>query len=260
MEVDFKNTERLMTFLKHLPAAVTVALLAFTVQAQADILSPENVSDTYWLPKHREPNDRDAWIKMHVKRFDRLAGKDGILDERDLARQRQASDERTELRSRLSFLELDDDIDGTVSFEEMDASDFSDGARDEDMNVRFARIDDNKDGIVSEREWIAEGFRQQAERDKVNHDYTAYEFARYWGVSPTQAKVLTSNEYQTALGQLYDHYDQNRDGQLSKDEMGAWQNAALSVELVKLFNDYPELKKSPEALKLMNDMKKLKGI
>lgn len=249
-----------MTFFQHLAAAVTVALVTSTAPACADILSPENIADTYWLPKQKEPTARVSWINMHLKRFDRVAGKDGILDENDLARQRQVSDERTELRSRLSFLNMDDDIDGTVSFEEMDASDFSDGARNEDMKVRFARIDVNKDGIVSEREWIAEGFRQQAERDKINHDYTAIEFKRYWGVDPNQNKSLTSTEYASALGQLYDHYDQDRDGQLSKDEVDAWQKAVLAVELVKLFNDYPELRNNPEAMKLVDGIKKAKGI
>ncbi len=249
-----------MTFFKHFAAAVTVALVTSTAPAYADILSPENIADTYWLPKQKEPTDRVSWIKMHLKRFDRVAGKDGILDENDLARQRQVSDERTELRSRLSFLNMDNDIDGTVSFEEMDASDFSDGARDEDMKVRFARIDENKDGIVSEREWITEGFRQQAERDKVNHDYTASEFGRYWGVDPNQNKSLTSTEYESALGQLYDHYDQDGDGELSKDEADGWQKAVLAVELVKLFKDYPELRNNPEAMKLLDGMEKAKGI
>ena len=249
-----------MTPFKQLSIAITAGVLALTTPAYADILSQENISDSYWLPKQREPDDRMSWVKMHLKRFDLLAGKDRILDEADLARQRQVSGERTDLRSRLEFLSVDEDIDGTISIEEMSEFDFSDGARSEDMNVRFARIDGNNDGVVSEREWLEEGVRQQAKRDKGNPDYTAYEFKRYWGVSPKDDKSLSSAEYEAALGQLYDLYDQNGDGKLSKAEAESWQKTVLAVELVKLLKEYPELGNNPESMKLIDEIKKARGI
>lgn len=242
--ISVTNIEHSMGFSKSLPAALAFSIFASFAPAHANILSAENLSDTYWLPKHREPNDRTPWIQMHLKRFMLLAGKDGRLDEQDLARQRKAGDERTELRARLSFLSVDNDLDGTITLDEMKEFDFSDGARTEDPAVRFTRIDESKDGIVLEREWFDEEFRQQAKRDKLNHDYTGSEFAQYWGVDPKKDKVLTSDEYEAALGQLYDQYDADKDGHLSETEADKWQSAVLTTSLVDILKEYPEFKKN----------------
>jgi hypothetical protein len=249
-----------MNVSKLLPAVLAVSIFSSLTPAQANILSAEYVSDTYWLPKHQEPKDRLPWVQMHLKRFMLLAGKDGALDEQDLGRQHKAGDERAELRARLSFLSVDNDLDGTMNFDEMKEFDFSDGSRAEEASERFARIDQNKDGSVSGAEWIDEEFRQQATRDKLNHDYTGSAFAQYWGVDPNQDKVLTSAEYEAALRQLYDHYDADKNGRLSETEADTWQKTVLATSLVEILEQYPELKEKPEAMKLIHDMKQHRGI
>lgn len=249
-----------MKFSKLIYLAVAISLLTGVAPTAADILFPENTSDSYWLPKNNEPSDKVAWVSMHMKSFISLAGKDGKLDEDDLARQRKASEERTELRSALSFLSVDHNLDETVTLAEMETFDFSDEAQSENLGKRFARFDKNNDGNISRQEWRDEAIREQAERDKENHDYTAYDFARYWGVNPSQRKVTTSAEYEIALGRLYDHYDKDKDGLLSEAEADVWQKAVMTRGLIELFEQYPELRDDPEAVKRVEGLKKLIGV
>lgn len=220
-------------------AAVAAAFMAIA-PAKADILDTKTVVDSYWMPKHRDATDKAGYVEKHVKSFLSVAGKDGRLDRHDLERQRNAGVERIQLRARLDFLYIDNDLDGTITFDEIQAFDYSGQGT---ATERMARYDLNKDGVVSEREWL-EVKLVEAEANKGGPDYTQLEFDRYWSVDPNQDRSLTTEEYRTAVGSLYDQYDIDGDGKMSDEEMGAWRNVVLASEITKLLKQYPELKDS----------------
>jgi hypothetical protein len=256
-EVTSFLNEHSMIYSKSFLAALAFTAAISVSPVKADTLSPQILTDSFWLPKQREPTKKAAWVKMHIENFRLLAGKDDTLDESDLTRQRQASKERTELRARISFLSLDNDLDGTITLEEMTKFNiFDEGATNEGAVEKFTRADENKDNEVSKREWINDKLRQQFARDKENHDYVAIDFNRYWSLNPFGKKSLTVDEYEASLGQIYHNYDTNQDDNLSDVEARAWQLAVVVVGIEKLTTDYPELLERPETIQLIDDIKK----
>lgn len=193
---------------------VSIFALMISQNAQAGT-SDVAISSELFSPN---PGDyREEFVTRAINSFRQTSGRAPTIG-KELATQRQQIAAASRLANMFSgFIALDLDGDGHVTPQELA---IVKGVAAESALMPLTRFDTDKDGKVSMDEWIA----GNSAGENRNQDFGAFDrnVARYLEIDPNKDGSISLDEFRSVAGAVFDHFDVDKNGSVSADEVLEW--------------------------------------
>ncbi len=174
---------------------------------------------------------REEFIAQSLASFRRASATDGVIDTKDAERQLQVMEARNLANAVARFISSDLDRDGFITAEEMAAT--GQGMPDNTLQAMMTRWDTNGDGTVSKDEWFVAN-PVNSKRNDFNQISARGRFNDYLELDPNGDGSLTADEFRSVASKVFSRFDENSDGQISKDELVTWERTKAAGEVAQI--------------------------